>query len=214
MVWDIDNTLLAGVYLESGTEPPAGRPGDGSAVLAELAARGILHAIASRNPPGRRATTPRRSPAGTFAAAECGWDRKSAAVQPDRRRTWASAPDAIAFVDDDPYERAEVGFALPEVLVLSPEDMADALGWPEFSPPVVTAGGQRRGEMYAERRRRQQAERAFGGTREEFLRYCRHRDERSPRGRTGRRRRLAELSVRTQQFNSAAGGTRPRRCAR
>ena len=82
---------------------------------------------------------------------ECGWDRKSDAV----RRIVADlalATDAVAFVDDDLYERAEVSFRVPEALVLSPEDMADAVGWPEFSPTVVTAEARRRGEMYAERR--------------------------------------------------------------
>jgi methoxymalonate biosynthesis protein len=113
----------------------------------------------------------------------------------------AISPDAVAFVDDDLYERAEVSFRVPEALVLSPEDMADATGWPQFSPAVVTAEARRRGEMYAERRRRQQESRAFAGSRDEFLRYC---DTKVTIGEATAADvpRLHELSVRTHQFNS------------
>ena len=128
------------------------RPGHGLGRGRSCADRGILHAIASRNPP-EAAQHAAQVTGLEFAAAECGWGRKSDAV----RQIIADldiAPDAIAFVDDDLYERAEVSFAVPEALVLSPEDMSDAVGWPEFSPGVVTAEARRRGEMYAERRRR------------------------------------------------------------
>ena len=104
-------------------------------------------------------------------------------------------------MDDEAHERAEVSFALPDLLVLSGEDMADAAGWPEFGPAVVTPEARRRGVMYAQRRRRQEEARAFGGSREEFLRYCGTAITMSwaqppdvPR--------LHELSVRTHQFNS------------
>ena len=199
VIWDLDNTLLSGVYLESGEQPP---PPDSAmaAVAAELGSRGIIHAVASRNPP-EAAEYAAQAAGLQFAAAECGWGSKSESV----RRIVTDlglAPDAVAFVDDDPYERAEVSFALPQVLVLSPEDMADAVGWPEFSPASVTAEARRRGEMYAQRRRRQEQARAFSGSQAEFLRYCatamtitRAVAEDVPR--------LHELSVRTHQFNTS-----------
>ena len=108
VIWDLDNTLLSGVYLESGPQPPAADPAM-VAVAAELRDRGIIHAIASRNPP-EAAQYAARATGLEFAATECGWDRKSDAV----RRIVADlgmAPDAVAFVDDDLYERAEVSFA-------------------------------------------------------------------------------------------------------
>jgi methoxymalonate biosynthesis protein len=139
VIWDLDNTLLSGVYLESGSQPPPPDPAMLS-VAADLRDRGILHAIATRNPP-EAAQYAEHATGLEFAAAECGWDRKSDSVQ----RIVADlglAPDAVAFVDDDLYERAEVSFRVPEALVLSPEDMADAVGWPEFSPQVVTAAAR------------------------------------------------------------------------
>ena len=172
VIWDLDNTLLAGVYLEEypdRSRPRLTRPCPGPRP------RCATGASSTRSPASNPPEAAQYAAGGVtgleFAAAECGWGRKSDAV----RRIIADlnlGPDAIAFVDDDPYERAEVSFAEPQVLVLSPEDMADAVGWPEFSPPAVTAEARRRNEMYAERRRREQEARTFAGSRDEFLRYC------------------------------------------
>jgi methoxymalonate biosynthesis protein len=199
VIWDIDNTLLAGVYLESGRLPPSPDPAM-LGVARELAGRGIIHALASRNPP-EAAEYVARVTGITFAAAECGWGPKSEAIGRIIGELGLAA-DAVAFVDDDLLERAEVCFAVPEVLVLSPEDACDAPGWPEFSPAVVTAEARRRGEMYAQRRRRLAEARAFGGSRDEFLRYCRTRVVIEAAGGDDVPR-LHELSVRTHQFNSA-----------
>jgi methoxymalonate biosynthesis protein len=198
VIWDIDNTLLTGVYLESPDQPPPADPALAS-VLAELSSRGIIHALASRNPP-EAAGYAAAAVGHEFAAAECGWGRKSDAIRSILAELGLT-PGAAAFVDDEAHERAEVSFALPDLLVLSGEDMADAVGWPEFGPAVVTPEARRRGVMYAQRRRRQEEARAFGGSREDFLRYCGTaiaiawaQPPDVPR--------LHELSVRTHQFNS------------
>jgi methoxymalonate biosynthesis protein len=199
VVWDIDNTLLAGTYLESGDQPPAADPGL-LGVARQLGERGIVHALASRNPPSA-AEYVAAATGLPFAAAECGWGRKSDAI----RRIMADlglAADAVAFVDDDLMERAEVTAGLPGVLVLSPEDVAEAPGWPDFRPPVLTAEGRRRGEMYAERRRREDAARAFGGSRDDFLRHAGTAVAIGPAV-AADLPRLHELSVRTHQFNTA-----------
>jgi FkbH-like protein len=200
VVWDADHTLLDGVFLEAGGEPPGADPAM-VAVLAELSGRGILHAIASRNPPAVAEHVARVTGA-AFVAAECGWDAKSEAIG-RIAGTLGIGTDAIAFVDDDPYERAEVSFARPEVMVLAPAEMASAPGWPEFSPAVVTAEAARRSQLYLDRQRRQAAEREFGGSREEFLRWCQTEITIGPAG-PADVDRLAELSARTHQFNSAA----------
>ena len=199
VVWDIDNTLLAGTYLESGAQPPAP---DAELLRAarQLDGRGIVHALASRNPPSAAEYVAAVTGL-PFAAAECGWGRKSDAI----RRIMDElgfAPDAVAFVDDDLMERAEVAAALPGVLVLSPEEAAEAPAWPDFSPAVLTAEGRRRGEMYAERRRREDAARTFGGSRDDFLRHVGTRVSIAPAGPPDLPR-LHELSVRTHQFNTA-----------
>jgi len=200
VVWDVDYTLLDGVFLEADGEPPGADPAM-VAVLAELSGRGILHAIASRNPP-EVAEYVARVTGAVFVAAECGWDAKSDAIA-RIADTLGIGTDAIAFVDDDPYERAEVSFARPEVMVLAPEEMTSAPGWPEFSPAVVTAEAARRSQLYLDRQRRQAAGREFGGSREEFLRWCQTEITIGPAA-LADADRLAELSARTHQFNSAA----------
>jgi methoxymalonate biosynthesis protein len=199
VVWDLDNTLLRGVYLESRPGPPPPDPAMAS-LLTVLGQRGILHAIASRNPP-EAAQYAARATGCTFVAAECGWGRKSESLA----RIAAGldiAVDALAFVDDDPYERAEVGAALPGVRVLSPEDAAEAVDWPEFSPAEVTAEARRRAGLYQQRQHRMAAERSFGGSREEFLRACDTRVTIAAAV-SADVPRLHELSERTSQFNSA-----------
>ena len=201
VVWDIDNTLLTGVFLEAGDQPPAADP-ELAAVLAELGGRGILHALASKNPPAAAEHTAAVT-GWQFAAAECGWGRKSDALT-KIAATLGLGVDTLAFVDDDPVERAEVASALPQVRVLTPAEATEAAGWPEFSPPVVTAEARRRGQLYAERRQRQAARQSFGGTRDEFLRSV-GTDVSIALASRSDLPRLAELAARTRQFNSAAG---------
>jgi methoxymalonate biosynthesis protein len=197
VVWDIDNTLLDGVYLES-PEPPPPDPAL-TAVLRELAGRGILHALASRNPP-EAASYVAAATGVQFAAAECGWDSKAAAIGRIAAGLGIGA-DAMAFVDDDMIERAEVAAGLPDVLVLTPEDAAESPQWPDFSPPVVTAEARRRAQLYAARQRRQAEAAAFGGSRDEFLRHVGTRVVIAPAV-PADGPRLHELSVRTHQLNS------------
>jgi methoxymalonate biosynthesis protein len=200
LVWDLDNTLLDGVYLESPERPPPLRQ-DSARMLAELSGRGILQAIASRNPP-EAGEYAERAAGHRFAAIECGWGAKSAAIEAIIAELGLTAGE-VAFTDDDALERGEVGYRLPGVLVLAPEDLPEAAGWPEFSPAEVTDEARRRGELYRQRRARQEEARAFGGSREEFLRYCQTRVTIAPASESDLPR-LAELSERTHQFNSAA----------
>jgi FkbH-like protein len=197
VVWDLDNTLLTGVWLESG-EPPAADPVLLGAVR-ELAGRGVLASIASRNPAQAAAALSPAAGWPEFVAPQYGWGRKSEAVRRVAEQL-SIGLDALAFVDDDPYERAEVGRALPPVLVLSPEDVPDALGWPQLHPPVVTAEARARARSYSQARERDAARQA-GQSTADFLRWCRTELAIAPA--TGADLpRLLELSARTHQFNS------------
>ena len=199
VVWDIDNTLLDGVYLESGERPPPANPAL-LGVVRELAGRGILQAVASKNPPAAAEYVEQLAGL-DFAAAECGWDAKPDAL--GRIAAGLGVADVeMAFVDDDMLERAEVAAALPGVLVLTPEDAAEAASWPQFSPPVVTAEARRRGQLYAERSRRQTAASDFTGSRAEFLRHVGTRVTISAAA-AADLPRLYELSLRTHQLNSS-----------
>lgn len=196
VIWDLDNTLLAGVYLEDDRPPAEPRL---AGVLSDLADRGILQAIASKNPP-EAAGYASRLTGHEFAAARCDWAAKSASI----RAIMADlglVQQEVAFVDDDALERAEVSFMLPDVLVLEPGDMTDAVTWPQFSPPVITDEARRRGDLYTQRRVRQEEAKAFGGSAAEFLRYCHTAVHIAP-ATAADLPRLQELTARTHQFNS------------
>jgi methoxymalonate biosynthesis protein len=208
VIWDLDNTLFQGVYLETPDQRPPANPA-AIKTLCQLAERGILHAIASRNPPEAASYAAELTGIGpAFASVQCGWGAKSAAVTAVLTELGLT-PVEVAFVDDDALERAEVSFRLPGVLVLDPhDDLAGLPSWPQFRPPVITDEGRRRGELYRQRQARQQEAKAFGGSVPEFLRQAGTKVEIGPAGQQDGPR-LAELSVRTHQFNSAGTEVSP-----
>ncbi|QSB13731.1 hypothetical protein JQS43_19465 [Natronosporangium hydrolyticum] len=203
VVWDLDGTLLTGVLLEQPDDPsPTPRLGVVD-LLAALGDRGIIHSIASRNPPELAAAAVQSVPWPVpFLCPQYGFGPKSGAV---RRiaETLQVGLGTVAFVDDDPYERAEVAAVEPSVTVLPPDAFPDALGWPQFNPPVVTEEGRRRAASYREAQRRQSASADFGGSRAEFRRWCRTTVTVRP-ATAADLPRLTELSWRTSQFNSRA----------
>ncbi|MEU5978858.1 HAD-IIIC family phosphatase [Streptomyces sp. NPDC047315] len=166
LVWDLDDTLWKGVLLEQDATVPTP---EALGVLGALDERGILHAVASRSEYGPAAENLRKhGVADLFCAVEVGWGPKSEAV-----RRIADALniglDAVAFVDNDPVERAEVSTALPEVRCYPVEQLAELPGLPEFTPAVITDEARRRREMYRAERRRTDAEEYFTGTNADFL---------------------------------------------
>lgn len=198
VVWDLDGTLWSGVALES-DGLPALLPGVVS-TLDTLAERGILASIASRNPASVAGLVEETALAGRFLSPQYGWGRKS-----DALRRIADELDvdlsALAFVDDDPFERADVERTLPSVLVLAPEEVADALDRPEFSPGPVTDAARSRVDSYRQRATRNTARASFAGSDEDFLRWAGLRAVLRPAV-AADRDRLAELARRTTQYNS------------
>jgi methoxymalonate biosynthesis protein len=199
VVWDLDGTLWPGVALEE-----APRVDDNvMSTLDTLTGRGILLAVASRNPASVGDLVEELLP-GRFVAGEYGWGRKSDAL---RRIAGGLGVEVgtLAFVDDDPVERAEVERALPDVVVLAPDEVPDALGWPEFGPGPVTAAAANRAESYRQRERRRAARASFGGSEDDFLAWLGIRATIRPAG-PADQDRLAELAARTTQYNSTGAG--------
>jgi FkbH-like protein len=206
VVWDLDGTVWPGVALESEVLPAV--HAEVLAALDTLAGRGILVSVASRNPAEVGALV-EASPAlaGRFVAPQYGWGRKVDAL----RRIAAALDvrlDALAFVDDDPLERADVERTLPEVVVLAPDEVADALGWPDFDPGPVTAAARSRVDSYRQRERRRAARAGFAGDEQDFLRWCELRAV-LRRARADDADRLAELARRTTQYNSTGAAPAP-----
>ncbi|GAA2104647.1 hypothetical protein GCM10009801_80410 [Streptomyces albiaxialis] len=198
LVWDLDDTVWDGVILENDTVVP--RP-EALSALAELGRRGILHAVASRGD-HELATAKLRAHGlyDRFSVVCVGWGDKSESVRRVARELNIGT-DSIAFVDNDPLERAEVRHALPEVRVYEPEDLAGLHDRAEFTPSVDTAESADRAELYRTERARKESESAYAGSREEFLASL-GLEMRVWRATAEDLARAHELTVRTHQLNT------------
>lgn len=198
VVWDLDDTLWTGVLLEGGGAQV--RP-EALEVLRRLDELGIVHSIASKNDP--QAAGRRLAELGLeeyFLYPQINWSAKSHAVQ--RIATALNiALSAIAFVDDQEFERAEVASALPEVLVIDVAELVQAVREPWFRPRFVTDEARGRRELYRSQLIREEAEAEYIGVEEDFLTGL-DLVLTIAKGRQEDLRRAEELTNRTNQLNS------------
>lgn len=200
VVWDLDGTVWPGVAIESSGPRPVPFP-EALHAMDLLERRGLVNSVASRTDPVVREVLRADPRLGErFVAPQLGWGHKS-----DMIRTIATelgiGTSAVALVDDNPFERAEVSAVLPDVLVLSPAEFHAQLDSPAFRPAVLTADAAHRVERYRQEQRRQAAARAFGGSSEDFLHACDVR-LRVSRAAVADIDRVAELIERTHRFNT------------
>src|ERR1051326_591513 len=112
LVWDLDNTLWNGTVVEDGDVTLSEQV---RAVIVELDSRGILQSVASKNDHDLAwGKLEQLGIAEYFVLPRIGWGPKSAAVRDIADRLSFAYP-TIAFIDDQPTERAEVTYHLPEV---------------------------------------------------------------------------------------------------
>ena len=198
VVWDLDNTLWDGVLLEDQDVSP--RP-EVVAVIEELDRRGVLHSVASRNDHDLAMDTLARFGLHEyFLYPQISWNDKSTAVATVAGRLNIGL-DAVAFVDDQEFELAEVRFAHPDVVGVHAEDVAALPGLPEFTPRFVTEESGRRREMYRSAMDRDRAEADFTGSNEQFLATLDMEFTIAPAGEDDLQR-AEELTIRTNQLNS------------
>ena len=198
LVWDLDNTLWQGTLLED----------DGVALsdeirrtVVELDARGILQTVASKNDHDH--AWQRLSELGMakyFVLPRIGWQPKSqsiAAIAGELK----FALSTIAFIDDQPAERAEVAFHHPQVRCYDAAEAARLTERPEFSPAVVTDDAARRRRMYQAGFRRDAERESFAGPDEQFLRSL-DLVMRISQADEANLSRVEELTLRTSQMNA------------
>jgi methoxymalonate biosynthesis protein len=198
LVWDLDNTLWQGTLLEGDQVwlPDAVRQ-----VIVELDTRGVLHSVASKN--DREIAWERLEHLGIdgyFVLPEIGWGPKSDSVRRIADRL-NFAHRAVAFIDDQPMERAEVSFHLPDVRCYPAERASMLPELPEFSPAVATVDSRHRRQMYQAGFRRDAERAGFTGPDEDFLRSL-ELVMRIGRATEEDLSRVEELTVRTSQMNA------------
>ncbi|MER7055095.1 MULTISPECIES: HAD-IIIC family phosphatase [unclassified Streptomyces] len=198
VVWDLDNTLWDGVLLEEGRV--AVRP-EVVSEIKRLNDLGVLHSVASRN--DHAAAMERLEAEGLaeyFLYPQINWNPKSSSIEAIAKAINIGL-DAVAFVDDQPFERAEVEHMLPSVLTVDVAELEQALQAPEFQPKFITDESRIRRDMYRSAALRDQLEQEYTGTNEEFLATLGMHFTISPAEREDLQR-AEELTVRTNQLNS------------
>jgi FkbH-like protein len=171
------------------------------ATIKKLDERGVIHSIASRN--DHDAAMAKLKEFGLdqyFLCPQIGWDAKSASVKAIAADLNIGI-DALAFIDDQPFEREEVAFALPEVLCLDAVEAGTVADRPEFTPRFVTDDSRNRRVMYRADRERKAAEDEFGGVQEAFLKSLEMRFG-IMEATEDDLQRAEELTLRTNQLNT------------
>ncbi len=167
VVWDLDRTVWDDIALEGNVEVRDGV----RRTIETLDRRGILHSVASRNDEDLALKILRENRLDAyFLSPKINWLPKSANIVAIGKEL-GIALDSLAFVDDEPFEREQVSFMLPQVMVVDAALAPGLADMPEFSPAELTEEAGSRRLFYRAERERGLAEQRFG-TREEFLKSC------------------------------------------
>jgi FkbH-like protein len=170
VVWDLDNTLWRGTLIEDGLEKLELNPTAVAAIKA-LDSRGILHSIASKNnADDAMAALTHFGLVEYFLAPQIAWRPKSEAIDRIAARLNIHK-NSFLFIDDQPFERAEVQSVHQDVRVVSDEIIDELLQLPELDTPVTEEARNRRA-MYKVEEERDSAFQGTGGDFITFLRSC------------------------------------------
>lgn len=198
VVWDLDNTLWEGVLSED--KQVRLRPGVPEVIKA-LDERGILQSVASKNDHEPAMAVLRSlGLAEYFLYPQIHWNPKSHSIQAIAKAINIGL-DAMAFVDDQPFERDEVLFALPKTLCIDAADLDDLLAMPELMPRFITEDSRLRRQMYMADIERNRLESEHVGPPEEFLASL-GMSLRISAAQPGDLERAEELTLRTNQLNT------------
>ncbi|MBQ8208393.1 MAG: HAD-IIIC family phosphatase [Clostridia bacterium] len=198
LVFDLDCTLWQGVLSEGGGKELV--PGMRE-FITELDRRGIIMSIASKNEEEAAMANLRSFGLDEyFLCPEIGWGAKSESLKNIISNLGIKA-GSVAFLDDNPFERDEVAFALPDVRCYDAAKFKSLLLADELSPAFITEDAKNRRSMYRADFARKNDEKSFGGSAEEFLMTLGMKLEIAPVS-EGDLRRVHELTLRTHQLNS------------
>ncbi len=201
VVWDLDHTIWDGILVEDGPEGVVVKPGIREMIEA-LDARGILQSVASKNNHDEAvAALAHHGLLDFMLAPQISWGPKSAALA-RIAETLNLGLDSFVFIDDQPFERGEVGEAHKAVTVLADTEVLTLLDRPQFDVPVTPESKGRRA-LYAVEAARALAAESAAGDMDQFLSSC---DLVLSLARLSASdaERVYELSQRTNQLNIAA----------
>lgn len=215
LVVDLDNTLWGGIIGEDGLsgiklgpEYPGAAYQRLQGIMLDLAQRGILLAICSKNNPADALEAIDKHPGMLlrrehFAAMRISWNDKAQGLR-EIAFELNIGTDSLAFLDDNPVEREQVRAALPEVTVIdlsnNPFEYASAVqNCPAFERLSLSAEDQHRTALYAEQRERARGEQQFQ-SKEDFYRFLKQEVEVASIS-SETLGRISQLTQKTNQFN-------------
>lgn len=195
VVFDLDNTLWDGVLLEGEVVLRQGI----AELFRELDERGVLLSVASKNAPDDALAKLAALGLDQFLLfPQVGWLPKSRSLQAIVD-TINIGIDSVIFVDDNPFERAEVAAAHPQVEVLDDLALPGLARHPRLQGAKTEESRQRR-RMYQETVQRSAAASGFGGDYLAFLKSSELVVTIRPDS-PADHERIAELVQRTNQLN-------------
>ncbi len=199
VVWDLDNTVWDGVLLEDGNVTL--RPNIVE-IIQTLDKRGILQSVASKNEHQHAmAKLEEFGLAEYFLYPQINWNSKAASIDTIVKKLNIGV-DTFAFIDDQPFEREEVNYSLPDVLCIDALQTPELLAMPEMNPRFITEDSAKRRAMYMSDMQRQQLEDDFTGPKDEFLATLQMTLSIGP-AQVEDLQRAEELTVRTNQLNTS-----------
>ena len=215
LVVDLDNTLWGGVIGEDGMAGiKVGAEYPGAAyqalhrTLLDLSRKGILLAVCSKNNLDDAMEALENHPgmlvrAKHFSAMRVNWTDKAQNLREIAQELNVGI-DALAFLDDNPFEREQVRAALPEVTVIdlpkNPLEYASVVRkCAAFERLTLSAEDQQRSEMYAAQKQRAGAEQTFQ-SKEDFFCFLEQEAQLEPVSELTLAR-VAQLTQKTNQFN-------------
>jgi len=195
VIFDLDNTLWDGVLLEGEIKLRAGI----AELFRTLDERGVLISVASKNAhDDAMGKLEALGLADYVLHQRIGWGPKSDGVAQIIKAIDIGA-DTVMFIDDNPFERAEVSQAVAGVEVLPDTVIADLAAHPRLQG-AVTAESRGRREMYRQAIVRERQAESYGDDYLSFLRDCDIHVEIRP-DRPEDFERVVELVQRTNQLN-------------
>jgi FkbH-like protein len=198
VVWDLDHTVWDGVLLE---DDNVSLRAEVLHIIKALDQRGILNSVASKNDHAvAMSKLEQLGLSDYFLYPQINWNSKASSIQAIASSINIGL-DTLAFIDDQPFEREEVAFTLPQVLCLDAADLSELLEMPEMNPRFITEDSKVRRLMYKSDIERNQAEKDFVGPSEEFLATLNMVFTIAP-AKEDDLQRAEELTVRTHQLNT------------
>lgn len=198
VVWDLDNTLWKGTLIEDGIDKVELRE-EIAEIIKQLDQRGILNSIASKNNHDDAMAAVRKFGLEEyFLYPQISWGPKSMAVDAIAKSINIGI-DTFIFVDDQPFEREEVGTAHPQVQVIDQNEALDILSLPRCDVPVTKDSQQRR-SFYQSQIQRETAMAGSANDYTSFLKSCNIEMHIKPVT-DASLNRVHELSQRTNQMN-------------